>query len=379
MSNPNLEKLETIGPYNDADVPAVLSRISNSDEFLSIVSGWAVPPILRKMFLGNFIAKRYMQRAFRSVSDIAGFQNLVAEYLRTLITNSCGELTFNGLDQIQAGRNYLFISNHRDIVLDSSLINYLIRESGSNTCRIAVGDNLLGNQLASDLMRLNKSFFIRRGATNRRDWYRSLEMTSSYIRDSIENQCSVWIAQRQGRAKDGFDRTEIALLKMLMLAFKKESAPLQSFLEKIHLIPVSISYELDPCAVRKARELRLIDDSGSYEKAEDEDLNSMIEGLVGYKGRVHIEFGRIDRQEVDSIEKLGEVLDRAIVGGLRVFEINEFADSFLKGESQSMVFDCGEQLKEQMDECSPLEQEYLLKQYANVCANKRELGLTGYE
>ena len=164
-----------------------------------------------------------------------------------------------------------------------------------------------------------------------------------------------------------------------MLAFKKESAPLQSFLEEINLIPVSISYELDPCAVRKARELRLIDDSGSYEKAEDEDLNSMIEGLVGYKGRVHIEFGRIDRQAVDSIEKLGEVLDQAIVRGLRVFETNKFADSFLKGESQSMVFDCEEQFKEQMDECSTLEQEYLLKQYANVCANKRELGLTGYE
>jgi len=94
---------------------------------------------------------------------------------------------------------------------------------------------------------------------------------------------------------------------------------------------------------------------------------------------VHIEFGRIDRQAVDSIEKLGEVLDQAIVRGLRVFETNKFADSFLKGESQSMVFDCEEQFKEQMDECSTLEQEYLLKQYANVCANKRELGLTGYE
>ena len=154
MSNTNLENLETIGPYDDADVPEVLSRISNSEEFLSIVSGWAVPPILRKMFLGNFIAKRYMQKAFSSVSDIAGFQNLVADYLRTLITNSCGELTYKGLDQIQAGRNYLFISNHRDIVLDSSLINYLIRESGSNTCRIAVGDNLLGNQLALSLIHI---------------------------------------------------------------------------------------------------------------------------------------------------------------------------------------------------------------------------------
>ena len=129
----------------------------------------------------------------------------------------------------------------------------------------------------------------------------------------------------------------------------------------------------------KARELRLIDDSGSYEKAEEEDLKSMIEGLVGYKGRVHIEFGRIDRHEVDSIENLREVLDQAIVRGLRVFETNEFADSFLKGESQSMLSDSGKQLKEQMAECSPLEQEYLLKQYANVCANKRELGLTGYE
>ena len=376
MSNPNLEQLETIGPYDDADVPEVLSRISNSDEFLSIVSDWAAPPILRKMFLGKFIAKRYMHRAFRSVSDISGFQNLVAEYLRTLITNSCGELTFNGLDQIQAGRNYLFISNHRDIVLDSSLVNYLIRESGSNTCRIAVGDNLMGNNLASDLMRLNKSFFIRRDATSRRNWYRSLEMTSSYIRDSMKNHCSVWIAQRQGRAKDGFDRTEIALLKMLMLAFKVESAPLQSFLEEIDLIPVSISYELDPCAVMKARELRLMDDSGSYEKAEDEDLNSMIEGLLGYKGRVHLEFGQIDRHKVDSLEKLRTALDQAIVGGLRVFETNKFADNFLKGEVNSMSFDCEKQFKEQMNECSRLEQEYLLKQYANVCVNKRELGLT---
>ena len=376
MSNPNLEQLETIGPYDDADVPEVLSRISNSDEFLSIVSDWAAPPILRKMFLGKFIAKRYMHRAFRSVSDISGFQSLVAEYLRTLITNSCGELTFNGLDQIQAGRNYLFISNHRDIVLDSSLVNYLIRESGSNTCRIAVGDNLLGNHLASDLMRLNKSFFIRRDATSRRNWYRSLEMTGSYIRDSMKNHCSVWIAQRQGRAKDGFDRTEIALLKMLMLAFKEESAPLQCFLEEIDLIPVSISYELDPCAVMKARELRLMDDSGSYEKAEDEDLNSMIEGLLGYKGRVHLEFGQIDRHKVDSLEKLRTALDQAIVGGLRVFETNKFADNFLKGEANSMSFDCEKQLKEQMNECSRLEQEYLLKQYANVCVNKRELGLT---
>ena len=376
MSNPNLEQLETIGPYDDADVPEVLSRISNSDEFLSIVSDWAAPPILRKMFLGKFITKRYMHRAFRSVSDISGFQNLVAEYLRTLITNSCGELTFKGLDQIQAGRNYLFISNHRDIVLDSSLVNYLIRESGSNTCRIAVGDNLLGNHLASDLMRLNKSFFIRRDATSRRDWYRSLKMTSSYIRNSMKNHCSVWIAQRQGRAKDGFDRTEIALLKMLMLAFKEESAPLQSFLEEIDLIPVSISYELDPCAVMKARELRLMDNSGSYEKAEDEDLNSMIEGLLGYKGRVHLEFGQIDRHKVDSLEKLRTALDQAIVGGLRVFETNKFADNFLKGETNSMSFDCEKQLKEQMNECSRLEQEYLLKQYANVCVNKRELGLT---
>ena len=140
--------------------------------------------------------------------------------------------------------------------------------------------------------------------------------------------------------------SSLALLKMLMLAFKEESAPLQSFLEEIDLIPVSISYELDPCAVMKARELRLIDDSGSYEKAEDEDLNSMIEGLLGYKGRVHLEFGQIDRHKVDSLEKLRTALDQAIVGGLRVFETNKFADNFLKGEVNSMSFDCEKQLKE---------------------------------
>ena len=145
------------------------------------------------------------------------------------------------------------------------------------TVNIAVGSNLFDKKWVADLMRLNKSFLIPRSGQTKKEIYKSLKLVSEFIHQTIniKNE-SVWIAQSQGRAKDGFDRTEIALLKMLMLAFKKESAPLQSFLEEINLIPVSISYELDPCAVRKARELRLLDDSGSYEKAEDEDLNSMI-------------------------------------------------------------------------------------------------------
>jgi hypothetical protein len=243
---------------------------------------------------------------------------------------------------------------------------------------MAVGDNLLHNPLAADLMRLNKSFVVERDQASARAGYRAMTRTSQYIRHSLQEHVSVWIAQRQGRAKDGFDRTDPALLKMLLLAYRKQAAPMASLLSNGALVPVSLSYEIDPCGPAKARELAAIDRDGHYAKGEQEDLQSMIQGLVGYKGRVHVHFNEpIKGDNCDSVQELAEQLDQAIVGGIRVFSINRYADSVLTGAapenaagSKAMSI-----LKSQLSTGSESERLFLLQQYANICVNRRELGL----
>jgi hypothetical protein len=154
---------------------------------------------------------------------------------------------------------------------------------------MAVGDNLLSSSLAADLMRLNKSFVVERSVAGARAQYQALSRTSRYMQQSLQQGISVWIAQRQGRAKDGFDRTDPALLKMLLLAYRDKTTadlPMERMLQMAPAVPVSVSYELDPCGPSKAHELAVIDQQGVYEKSPQEDLNSMVKGLMGHKGRL---------------------------------------------------------------------------------------------
>ena len=171
------------------------------------------------------------------------------------------------------------------------MINLGLILNQHKTVRIAIGDNLLRKPYASDLMRVNRSFIVKRSVTSRRDKLEALKTLSRYIRHSItDEQVSCWIAQAEGRAKDGCDRTETALLKMLALSKSKE----QSFgaaIQEINLIPVSISYEYDPCAGDKARELHASEQGLTYIKDEFEDLDTILKGLVEYKGRIQLVLG----------------------------------------------------------------------------------------
>ena len=157
--------------------------------------------------------------------------------------------------------------------------------------------------------------------------------TSHYVRHSLQEHVLVWIAQRQGRAKDGFDRTDPALIKMLALAYRKQAEPISELLNNGALVPVSLSYEVDPCAPAKAKELAALARDGEYAKGEEEDLDSMIQGLLGYKGRVHVHFSKPIAQDCDSVDQLVQQLDSAIVGGIRVFSTNRYADAVLADEA----------------------------------------------
>jgi 1-acyl-sn-glycerol-3-phosphate acyltransferase len=285
----------------------------------------------------------------------------------------------SGVEALEADRAYLFISNHRDIVMDTGLVNFLLHRAGHDTPEAAVGDNLLTEPLVADLMRLNKSFVVERSVTGRRAIYRALTRTSHYIRHVLEGGDSVWIAQREGRSKDGFDRTDPAVLKMLALAWRKDCETFSKLLERVAVVPVAISYELDPCDRHKAKELAVQQREGGYKKAPDEDLMSIIDGMTGFKGRVHVTFCPRMQGQFETSEELALAIDRAIVGGLRVFPTQAAAATSLGygpvPETDAWLPEVRAPFEERISSCPEEERPFLLAGYGNLIRNRAELGV----
>jgi len=265
-----MSEFDAIRPYYDHEVPQVLARLVASRELAQAASQLVLPSWLGNRAVGRWLTRLILRLKTRNLGSIRDCQNVVAGLFETVIKQSIDRLSVSGLDRLSPNDHYLFISNHRDILMDSSLLNYLLQDAGHDTCRMAVGDNLLSNSLAADLMRLNKSFVVERNVEGVRAQYQALGRTSRYMQHSLQQGISVWIAQRQGRAKDGFDRTDPALLKMLLLAYRDKGSdqePLDKLLQVAPVVPVSVSYELDPCGPSKAHELATVDLSGSYQKS----------------------------------------------------------------------------------------------------------------
>jgi glycerol-3-phosphate O-acyltransferase len=263
--------------------------------------------------------------------------------------------------------------------MDSGLLNYLLHEGGHRTARMAVGDNLLAEPYAADLMRLNKSFVIERSVSGTKALYQAVNRTSSYIRHSLEEGESVWIAQREGRAKDGFDRTDPALLKMLSLTYRKELGSFGDLLRRVSLVPVSVCYELDPCDGRKAHELYVAEHLGAYAKQPGEDLASMVDGIIGYKARVHLHLAAPLEVKFASPEAMADALDHIIVGGMRMFPTHvEAARQMEVRCPDSDVVPLPRAMRAfaaRLRACPAEERPYLLAGYGNLIRNRQVLGL----
>jgi 1-acyl-sn-glycerol-3-phosphate acyltransferase len=377
-----MQEYDSIRPYDDHEVPGVVERVLSNPEFGKAASRLVMPSFLQDTGFGEWVTALLLRLRTRHLRTVNDCQLFIADYFERLVMDTVEDLTVSGLDALDPNGVYLFMSNHRDIILDSSLLNFLIHGAGHDTCRMAVGDNLLTNELAADLMRLNKSFVVERNVSGARATLTAFTRTSGYIRHSLEEGVSIWIAQREGRAKDGWDRTDPALLKMLTLAYREQQEPLGGFLEQVHLVPVSISYELDPNALRKAHELQVMDSQGHYDKTEEEDLQSMILGLVGDKGRVHLHFSPPLVGDFDSVEELATAIDRCILGGMRIFPTHIAAAKAL-GDVVERDADVTELVKvmacfkAQLDACPTTQRDFLLLQYANLLRNRGELGING--
>jgi hypothetical protein len=288
-----LDPYQDIRPYSDEEVCEVLERLGRSVPLHQALVEYQFPrsPRLFRTLLTKLVGFQ-LRRHFGPVTTIAAFQEWLTQWVYELVETTTTDVEISGLDELWGGGPYLWISNHRDIAMDPTLVNYALMKHAWATAHIAIGDNLLQNAVVADLMRLNKSFIVKRSAESNREKLKELQRLSAYVRDSMAAGHSIWIAQREGRAKDNRDQTDTAVLKMLALSGRDEKLPFVDAMRRLNPVPVVVQYEWDPCDVMKARELVALDDHGSYEKKPGEDTSSMLTGLRGHKGRVRISFGQ---------------------------------------------------------------------------------------
>ena len=268
-------KFDDIRPYFDSEFPEAMKRVSESEYF----------PALAKFVFPN-IEVEEAKKIARNYSNIYDFQmDAMYRFNEQVIERTIDKFTYSGLNKLDPSKAYLFVSNHRDIVMDSSLLQYILVCNGFRTTDITFGSNLMSSPLIIDLGRSNKMFKVMRGETPREFYKTSLHL-SQYIRHAIiDRNESVWIAQRNGRTKDGNDTTDQGIIKMFCMSGDKDQS---KALNDLNIVPVSISYQYEPCDFFKTRELYLSRNGAKYNKEKDEDLISVLTGIKQYKGNVNI-------------------------------------------------------------------------------------------
>ena len=288
------EEFKDIRPFEPEELPEALDRLFSSEQFRSILP-----------YIFPEIPVETLHQKMKEVKNSMEFQRVFSyKFVYWVLNKTAKSVSFNS-DAIDKSKNFTFLSNHRDIVLDSAILDVLLIDAGFDTsCEIAIGDNLLSLPWVKDLVRINKSFIVERGLPPRQMLIASKRL-SNYMHFVITNKNeNIWIAQREGRAKDSNDRTQEALLKMLTIGGE---GSLADKLKEMHIVPLAISYEYDPCDYLKAMEFQLKRDNPEYKKSAQDDIVSMQTGLMGYKGRIHYHSaGCID----SFLESLGNELSK---------------------------------------------------------------------
>lgn len=317
---------DDIRPLKDSELKDAIDFLLN-DKWFKIIVEPLIAPISWKDF----------STEMRSCEKIIDFQkNVIYTIISKFIAGNVEDLWLANPRNIDLHKSHVYISNHRDIVLDAGLFNIILHGKGYETTKIAIGDNLLIYPWITTLVRLNKSFIVKRNVPVRQVLEIS-EHLSQYIQKSIlEEKESIWLAQREGRAKDSNDRTQTSLLKMLTLVDRKK--PIQS-LKTLSIIPLSISYEYDPCDFLKAKEFQLKRDIDGFKKSNEDDLINMLTGIEGYKGRVCLKLGRPLNETIDSLlqtqkrpnllQEVANLIDKEIFRNYEIFPPNYIAHDII--------------------------------------------------
>lgn len=328
-----LSDFDDIRPYSDGELHQALDDLLSDRQFRHLLKGF-VP------FLPMPVLCGLLRMSFVGLKTTFGFQKRFMAPLVAYVLKKYSEgCTFENHKSNTYDRRYIFVSNHRDIVLDSAILDYkLIKDGSPASCEIAIGDNLLIYPWIRCLVRLNKSFVVRRSLTPR-EMLKSSKHMSEYIHYAInEKRENVWLAQREGRAKDSDDRTQESVLKMLALGH--EGTPAEA-LKDVNIVPLTISYEYDPCDYLKAKEFQLKRDNKAYKKSRQDDLENMRVGIKGYKGRIFYRTAPCintwldeltDLQGQEFFQETARRMDRAIHANYEIFPNNYIAHDMLSGD-----------------------------------------------
>ena len=263
---------DDIRPFNADEIPAATQRMADSEVIPAIAQYLGVPA-------------EALRERIRSIKTLKEFQlGLLKEVIETLLKKTTTQFDWSGLENIEEKKPYLFVSNHRDIVLDAMFLQYILTKAGQNTCQITFGSNLMSHPFVIDFGKVNKMFRTERGGSPK-EFYNSMMHMSEYMRHVItEVHESVWIAQRNGRTKNGIDATDPAIIKMFGMSRRDDRV---ISLAELNIVPVAVSYEWESCDKLKTLELYQTKKNGHYEKKPGEDLNSILTGIMQPKGHVH--------------------------------------------------------------------------------------------
>lgn len=373
------DRFSDIAPLEDDQVKSTIQELLVDPGFLHAVK-YILPDVNWEEFSAE-MSKYNTKFDFQS--------QMIAPTVWGLTKRTATSVESSGWENISRDRSHLFISNHRDIILDAGILNISLNSKGLETTEIAIGDNLLIHPWIEKLVKLNKSFLVKRGVSVRQMLEVSKHM-SEYIHYTInEKKESVWLAQREGRAKDSNDRTQESLLKML--ALWPETGCFVDRIKELNIIPMSISYEFDPCDYLKAKEFQLKRDNPEYKKAQIDDLRNMEIGLLGFKGNIHFRFGRVINDKLDPIKELekkeqtsavAHVIDREIHLNYEFFPCNYIAfdllsqtDRFVEKYNDDQKADFENYLAKQMNKIDlenkdiPFLRLKLLEMYSNTLKN----------
>jgi len=320
-------KFDDIRPYNPSEIPDAMQRIADSEHF-NILSAYIFPD--RDV--------EQVRDMVRNITTTEEFQREVMACVNSqVISRSISDFTYSGLEYLNPQKNYLFISNHRDIMLDSSLLQYLLLTNGFRTTEITFGSNLMHPQLVVDIGKSNKMFKVIR-SSNMRDFLKNSRHLSEYIRHTVTQKGeSVWIAQRNGRTKDGNDITEQGIIKMFCMS---KTANLVESVDELNIVPVAISYQIESCDILKTKELYLTKLYEKYVKQPCEDLNSILTGITQQKGGVNIsickplnkeEFKTNHNNPNEFYKHIASIIDKRIYGNYKLFCNNYIAHDLLSG------------------------------------------------
>ena len=371
-----MTKFDSIRPYYDSEVNEALKSLLHH-------------PMMKAMMDFTFpeLEDEIWKEQLSRTHSIRDFQvNFVYQSIQRVLERSSEGLTTSGFEKLEPNTSYLFISNHRDILLDTTLLNATLFEHGLVMTASAIGDNLVKKSFLKILAKLNRNFLVLRGLSPR-EMLQSSKLLSEYIKQLLlhENR-SVWIAQREGRTKDGNDATNPGVLKMLGMA--SEDKNVMEYFKKIKIVPVSISYEYDPTDVLKMPQLMAEANNEIYVKEKNEDFQNILSGVLGQKKRIHIHIGKVIDSEIDTIVAneenankqilaLAQAVDDAILTNYKLWPTNFIAYdilhktnqySHLYTENEKSLFE--RRLEMRIDHDNPVLLEGFLSMYSNPVVNK---------